>query len=225
MSCTMSYTLFTSPEPIADVSNDNNADLLYYPASQVVDHLQSYLLSMGETRKVLGWHQRETARFARPDAGPLLGRSDRVEIKITKGFTELKPIACTASANEPVLDYRHSLNDKSKMVKYLFGGFRRCVCPVQKFQSDSERDLLSILIVSLQSSSGRRKGNSRWFTTLPSVFSLLHDPLKYAKIPNSGTNMHSNMHLFLSRESLVAIVQLPRLNGQALALFPTARIT
>jgi type III restriction enzyme len=27
------------------------------------------------------------------------------------------------------------------MAKYLFGGFKRCLYPVQKFQSDAERKL------------------------------------------------------------------------------------
>jgi type III restriction enzyme len=31
------------------------------------------------------------------------------------------------------------------MAKYLFGGFRKCLYPVQKFQSDSERKLAVIL--------------------------------------------------------------------------------
>ena len=31
------------------------------------------------------------------------------------------------------------------MAKYLFGGFKRCLYPLQKFQSDSERKLAVIL--------------------------------------------------------------------------------
>lgn len=61
------------------------------------------------------------------------------EVKIRKGFTELKPSAYTASATEPPRSYRVSPPDKSNMAKYLFGGFSRCLYPVQKFQSDPER--------------------------------------------------------------------------------------
>ena len=35
--------------------------------------------------------------------------------------------------------------DKSNMAKYLFGGFKKCLYPVQKFQSDAERRLAAIL--------------------------------------------------------------------------------
>ena len=67
------------------------------------------------------------------------------EVKISKGFSELKPSAYTASASEPVMDYRQPPADKSNMAKYLFGGFKRCLYPVQKFQADGERKLSVIL--------------------------------------------------------------------------------
>ena len=64
---------------------------------------------------------------------------------ISKGFSELKQSAYTTSASESLLDYRVSPTDKSNMAKYLFGGFERCLYPVQKFQSDQERRLAVIL--------------------------------------------------------------------------------
>jgi type III restriction enzyme len=41
--------------------------------------------------------------------------------------------------------HRQPPADKSNMAKYLFGGFKRCLYPVQKFQSDAERKLSGIL--------------------------------------------------------------------------------
>lgn len=67
------------------------------------------------------------------------------EVKISKGFTELKPSAYTAGKDEAPLDFRQSPDDKSNMAKYLFNGFSRCLYPVQKFQSDPERRLAVIL--------------------------------------------------------------------------------
>ena len=67
------------------------------------------------------------------------------EVKISKGFTELKQSAYTCAAQEPPADYRVAPTDKSNMAKYLFGGFRRCLYPVQKFDSDAERKLAIIL--------------------------------------------------------------------------------
>jgi type III restriction enzyme len=64
---------------------------------------------------------------------------------ISKGFAELKASAYVSSTNEPPLKFRQSPADKSNMAKYLFGGFRRCLYPVQKFQSEAERVLAVIL--------------------------------------------------------------------------------
>jgi type III restriction enzyme len=128
-----------------DVSYDDHADLLYELAGQVVKHFHTYL-SEEDTRRVLRMYQREIARFVHAqmqqhyweESGPL-------DVQISKGFTELKPSAYTASASDPILDFHHAPADKSNMAKYLFGGFKHCLYPVQKFQSDSERKLALIL--------------------------------------------------------------------------------
>ena len=128
-----------------DVSYDVHADLLYDLAAQTVKHLQSYL-SEDETRKVLRCYQRDIARFIHVQMHEHYWE-DVVgyEVKVSKGFTELKPSAYTYSVQEPPADYRVSPPDKSNMAKYLFGGFSRCLYSVQKFDSDAERKLAAIL--------------------------------------------------------------------------------
>jgi len=66
-------------------------------------------------------------------------------VKISKGFTELKASAYSYAVKEPPANYRISPQDKSNMGRYLFGGFERCLYPVQKFESDAERKLAVIL--------------------------------------------------------------------------------
>ncbi len=128
-----------------DISYDAHADLLYDLASQVVNHLRTYLKEE-EISKVLRCYQRDIARFVHAQMQDhYWEEATGYEVKISKGFSELKPSAYTASATEPVLDYRQSPADKSNMAKYLFGGFQRCLYPVQKFQSDPERRLAVIL--------------------------------------------------------------------------------
>jgi type III restriction enzyme len=129
-----------------DVSYDAHADLLYDLGSQVVKHLGTYLKDEHEVRKVLGAFQRDIAKFVHVQMQDhYWEKATGYEVKISKGFSELKPSAYTASASEPVMDYRQPPADKSNMAKYLFGGFKRCLYPVQKFQSDSERKLSVIL--------------------------------------------------------------------------------
>jgi type III restriction enzyme len=128
-----------------DVAYDDHADLLYDLAGQVVQHFRHYL-SEDDTRKVLRLHQREIARFIHVQMqNHYWEEAVADEVKISKGFTELKPSAYTASAEEPLRDFRRSPTDKSNMAKYLFSGFQRCLYPVQKFQADSERRLAVIL--------------------------------------------------------------------------------
>lgn len=83
--------------------------------------------------------QREIARFVHAQM-QVHYREEAVddEVVVSQGFTELKPSAYTA-AHDPPLDFRLSPADKSNMANYSFGGFRRCLYPVQKFHSDAER--------------------------------------------------------------------------------------
>ena len=129
-----------------DVAYDEHADLLYDLAEQVVSHLYSYL-SADDARKVLRLHQREIPRFVHAQMQKHFWQDTDVdyEVVITRGFTALRPSAYTAAADEQPLDFRTSPADKSNMSKYLFGGFSRCLYPVQKFQSDAERKLAVIL--------------------------------------------------------------------------------
>jgi type III restriction enzyme len=128
-----------------DVSYDVHADLLYDLAGQTVKHLQSYL-SGDDTRKVLRCYQRDIARFIHAQMQEHYWEDVAgYDVKISKGFTELKPSAYSYSVKEPAADYRVSPADKSNMAKYLFGGFNRCLYPVQKFDSDAERKLAVIL--------------------------------------------------------------------------------
>lgn len=124
-----------------DVSYDDHADLLYDLAGQVVGHLQGYL-SEDDTRKVLRCFQTPIAQFIHAQMQEhYWEEAAGYEVKVSKGFTELKPCAFTASATEAARDFRQAPSDKSNMAKYVFGGFERCLYPALKFQSDSERKL------------------------------------------------------------------------------------
>lgn len=126
-----------------DISYDIHADLLYELASQTVAHFRTYL-SEEDTRKVLRLHQREIARFIHAQMQKhYWEEAAGYDVVITKGFSELKSCAYTTSQDS--LNFHISPADKSNMAKYLFGGFERCLYPVQKFQSEQERILAVIL--------------------------------------------------------------------------------
>ena len=128
-----------------DVAYDQHADLLYSLAGQTVEHLRSYLAEK-EIAKVLRVYQKPVAALIHSQMQDHFWEDAAgYEVKISKGFTELKPSAYTAGKDEAPLDFRQSPGDKSNMAKYLFSGFNRCLYPVQKFQSDPERRLAVIL--------------------------------------------------------------------------------
>jgi type III restriction enzyme len=129
-----------------DVSYDNHADLLYDLAGQMIAHLKTYLKDESALVNVLQYYQRQLAEFIH--AQMQQNHWEKVagqDVIVRQGFSQLKPLAFTAPANEPVHDFRSQVADKSKIAQMIFGGFRRCLYPVQKFQSDTERVLSVIL--------------------------------------------------------------------------------
>ena len=156
-----------------DISYDEHADLLYDLASQTVRHFLTYL-SDEDTRKVLRCFQRDIARFIHVQMQEHYWEETAgYEVKVSKGFTELKQSAYTHAVNEPRKDYRVSPDDKSNMASYLFGGFQRCLFKVQKFDSDSERKLAVIL----------ERDSDKWFKPAKGQFQIYYksgaDHLEY----------------------------------------------
>jgi type III restriction enzyme len=129
-----------------DISYDHHADLLYDLAGQMVKHLRSYLKDEGEVLNVLQYYQRQLAEFIHAQMqAHHWEKASGYEVVVSKGFTTLKPLAFTAPADEAIHHHRMPVADKSKIVQMVFGGFDRCLYPVQKFQSDTERVLSVIL--------------------------------------------------------------------------------
>ncbi len=127
-----------------DICYDEQADLLYDLASQVVSHFLNQYLE-DDTRKILKVRQNEIANFIHNQMQQNFWEEiTGYEVKIKRGFTTLKESAYNTSPKNR-LDYRFSPPDKSNMSKYLFAGFSKCLYSEQKFQSEAERILAIIL--------------------------------------------------------------------------------
>ena len=147
-----------------DISYDDHADLLYELAGQAVAHFLGYL-SEDDTRKVLRYHQRPIAQFIHAQMEEhYWEEAGGYEVKVSKGFTELRACAFTASAAEPVRDFRQAPPDKKNIAKYVFGGFERCLYPALKFQSDPERKLAVIL----------DRDSQKWFKPAKGQFQIFY---------------------------------------------------
>ena len=86
------------------------------------------------------------------------------EVVVSKGYTEFKSSAYTYSVNEPPADYKVSPADKSNMAKHVFGGFKHCLYPVQKFDSEAERVLAVIL----------ERDADKWFKPAKGQFQIFY---------------------------------------------------
>lgn len=123
-----------------DVSYDEQADLLYKLAGQVVAHLRSYLKNDDEVRNVLLFHQRQIATLVHTQMQPhAWEEASSYEAVVSQGFSEVRPQAFVAPANEVVRAFDKPIENKIDIRKMLFGGFKKCLYPTQKFDSDPER--------------------------------------------------------------------------------------
>ena len=72
-------------------------------------------------------------------------RATTYETHVSKRVTTLRPNNYSAPAGEGVRNFRAPVEERQYIRGMLFGGFRRCLYPVQKFDSDPERRFAVIL--------------------------------------------------------------------------------
>jgi len=128
-----------------DIDYFTRADLLYDLAGQMVRHLQSYL-SESEVVSVLNRDRRLIAREIHAQMmAHFFEEATEFEVQVSRGFTEIKPCNYTATAGQAPRHYRETVVDVSRIKQMLFGGFTKCLYPLQKFDSDTERRFAVIL--------------------------------------------------------------------------------
>jgi len=122
-----------------DIDYFTHADLLYDLAGQMVQHLRSYL-SEDETISVLDRDRRLIARDIHAQMiAHFWEEATEYEVQVSRGFTELKSCNYTATAGQTAHHFRETVAETSRIKQMLFGGFARCLYPLQKFDSDTER--------------------------------------------------------------------------------------
>ncbi len=128
-----------------DIDYFTHADLLYDLAGQMVQHLLGYL-SEDEACSVLDRDRRLIAREIHAQMmAHFWEQATEYEVQVSRGFTELKPCNYTATAGQTAHHFRETVTETSRIKQMLFGGFERCLYPLQKFDSDTERRFCIIL--------------------------------------------------------------------------------
>ena len=131
-----------------DIAYDEHAELLYDLAKQTVDCLgqvndekdvENILQNQGEIIARL-IHAQLSKNF---DDG--LTDHTQFHVEVRSGFTTLKECSYTSSKGQDVKNYRETVTEVSKIKQMLFGGFSKCLYPIQKFDSDTERRFAIIL--------------------------------------------------------------------------------
>jgi type III restriction enzyme len=129
-----------------DVNYDEQADLLYKLAGEMVKHLQSYLPSEDDVRNVLQYHQSPLVNIIHSQMQDHYEEKvGEYEAHITKGFTTLRPGSYAIPVGEHPRDVRVPVEEKLLIRGMLFGGFKKCLYPAQRFQSDTERRFAVLL--------------------------------------------------------------------------------
>ena len=128
-----------------DIDYFTQADLLYDLAGQMVAHLRAYL-SEEEVLSVLDKERRLIAREIHAQMMThFWEKAASYEARVSQGFSTLKPCNYTVSADEPIHSVRETPKDVSRIKQMLFGRFSKCLYPLQKFDSDTERRFAVIL--------------------------------------------------------------------------------
>ncbi|MBN2885245.1 MAG: type III restriction endonuclease subunit R, partial [Chromatiaceae bacterium] len=128
-----------------DIDYLTHAELLYDLAGQMVRHLRGYL-SEDEAISVLDRDRRLIARAIHAQMmAHFREEASEYRVLISRGFTELKPCNYTATAGQTARHFRETVLDPGRIQQMLFGGFERCLYPLQRFDSDTERRFAIIL--------------------------------------------------------------------------------
>ena len=146
-----------------DVSYDDHADFIYQLADQAVTHFQTYLTDDDALHNVLANYAKPIADIIHTQmAKHYVEQSAGSDVVVSQGFVPLKPCAFTAKDDLKPLHW--APDDKRTIGQYLYGGFARCAYPYQKFHSDTERILATVL----------ERQAVRWFRPASGQFNIYY---------------------------------------------------
>lgn len=148
-----------------DIDYGTQASLLYDLAGQMVAHLRSYLSDENEVRNVLDLDRQLIAKsiYAQMQAH-FYESAAEYAVEVRRGFTALKAPTFTIASGQAVRDYRVTPEELGRIKQRVFGGFSRCLYPLQKFDSDAERKFAVIL----------ERDAEKWFKPAKGQFQLYY---------------------------------------------------
>lgn len=129
-----------------DISYDDHAALMYKLAGQLVRHLQSYLSTEEDVRNVLQYHQSELVRLVHTQMNQhYVERATEYQVAVSKGFQRLSSSSAEVELGKAAQNFRQPVEERLLIRGMVFSGFRKCLYPALKFDSDSERRFSIVL--------------------------------------------------------------------------------
>ncbi|MCW5955980.1 MAG: DEAD/DEAH box helicase family protein [Pyrinomonadaceae bacterium] len=129
-----------------DISYDDHADLLYDLSRQVLAHVRSYQSEEKNVINILQYHSRRIAESIHAQMlEHQIQNITHYEVKVTKGFITLRNSNYSIDAAETTRNFRAPVDNPQQIKSMHFGGFEKCLYPIQQFHSDSERRFSIIL--------------------------------------------------------------------------------
>lgn len=131
----------------------------------MVAHLRSYLADENEVRNVLDLDRQLIAdNIYAQMLAHFYESATEYAVEVRRGFTALKEPTYTVGAGQVVRDYRDTPEDLGRIKQMVFGGFSRCLYPVQKFDSDTERKFAVLL----------ERDADKWFKPAKGQFQMFY---------------------------------------------------
>lgn len=129
-----------------DISYDDNAALLQKLASQMLARLRAYLSDETDIDNTARYHERTLADFIYAQMKEHAWQDETsFRVSISRGFSVLQPLNITAAEGTKPVQFREPPATKESVRRTVYGGFKRCCYPFQKFHSDAERRFAVLL--------------------------------------------------------------------------------
>ena len=126
-----------------EIDYDAHSTLIYKLAGQMLARIRSYLANEAEVESVLLRHGRQLADFIFAQMmnhyRETLLREDDYGVTVTRGFVLLQAQPMNVAQGQRVRNFKQAVAPLSDTRKQVFGGFKKCCYPLQKFDTDPER--------------------------------------------------------------------------------------
>jgi type III restriction enzyme len=149
-----------------DIAYDEHADLIYQLAGQAVAYFSDVkAYSEDELHNIFfGYGKLLADNIHAQMAEHYWEKATGYEVQVRAGFTPLKEAVYTKAAIQPVINFRNTVAEVGKIKQMLFGEFQKCLYPLQKFDSDTERRFSVIL----------ERDALKWFKSVIGQFQIVY---------------------------------------------------